>query len=398
MAEEKKEALKIEAQLDTSKLKQQAQQGMQDVVNEEKKVEAQSRQTSKAVDNIGQSGKNVGQALQQAGSQGTDALKKVGNEADKTAQKVANIEKSVKNINWGQALGAASRIASSDLGRGVGSAIGDSLGMSGEAQGLAGGAITGALGGAASMAWAGGPGMAVGALVGAASGLLNAAMEQQKAADMQIQAARENLIKREGIARSEISAYRREQDLELANKNYNIAKNAIAGMGMEELTGKESQLGNMRTAQQALIDQTKAQIEGYIKLAEESPGHLASAGEKIVELREQLAKYQEAMKYLDSIQGLVDARKVQLSKPETPVVEKVQLDTERIKGTESLLGMLQKEGQTRLSDSLTRVGGGVGYGSQMQSISSKVVDISKTLKDILNELKNPVANSDEGVF
>lgn len=385
MAEENKEQLTIEAQLDTSKLRNQARQGMQSVINEEKKVENQSRQTSKTIDNIGSS-------LNNASRQGTQALKQIGNEAERTAKRIDDIAKATKNINYGQALGAAARIAGSDFGRGVGSVIGDSMGMSSEAQGLAGGAITGALGGAASMAWAGGPGMAIGALVGAASGLLNAAQEQQKAADMQIQAARENLVKREGIARFEINAYRREQDLELANKNYGIARKAIAGMGMEELTGKEAQLGEMRKAQQGLIDQTKGQIERYIELSE-TPGFLASAGEKIAELRQKLAEQQEAMKYLDSIQGLVDARKVQLSRPE---VQKVQLDTEKIKGTESLLGMLGKEGQTRLSDSLTRVGGGAGYGSQMQSISSRVVDISKTLKSILETLKNPTASEYDG--
>ena len=299
MAEEKKEALKIEAQLDTSKLKQEAKNGFQQVSNEAKKVENQVKQTSKAVDGVGSS-------LNRASQQGTQALKQIGNEAERTAKKIDAIATATKNINYGQALGAAARIAGSDLGRGIGSAIGDSIGMSGEAQSLAGGAITGALGGAASMAWAGGPGMAVGALVGAATGLLNAANEQQKAADMQIQAARESLVKREGIARGEIAAYRREQDLELANKNYGIARKAIAGMGMEELTGKETQLGDMRKSQQAAIDLTKSQIERYIELSE-TPGMLASAGEKVAELRQKLAEQQEAMKYLNSIQALVDA-------------------------------------------------------------------------------------------
>ena len=67
---ENKEQLKIETELDTSKLKQEAQQGMQAVVNEEKKVENQSNQTSKAVDSIGQSGKNVGQLFLTTGPPG----------------------------------------------------------------------------------------------------------------------------------------------------------------------------------------------------------------------------------------------------------------------------------------------------------------------------------------
>lgn len=389
MAEER-EQLRISAELDTSKLKQQAQQGMQSVVNEEKKVEQQSKQTSKAIDAIGQSGKNAGQALQQAGSQGTQAMKQIGQEADKTVQKIDEIARATKNINYGHALGAAARIAGSDFGKGIGGLIGDSIGMSGDAQGLAGGAITGALGGAASMAWAGGPGMAAGALIGAASGLLNAAQEQRKAADMQIQAARENLTKREGIARSEIKAYRREQDLELANKNYNIAKNAIAGMGKEELADKEAKLGEMRNDQQALIDKTKSQIEGYIKVAEESPGTLASVGEKIAELREKLAEQQEAMKYLDSIQGLIDARKTQLSKPNTTKTEKNTADTTylknevkhhqaELKDQESFMGRVSN---VKLTDSLTKMGGGSGYGVQMQGINSYVSKMSGNVANI----------------
>lgn len=212
MADEQKEQLRISAELDTSKLKQDAQQGMQSVVNEEKKVENQSKQTSKAIDDIGkkgkdvgnalqqagnqaskaidsvtQAGKNAGQALQQSSNQGTEALKKVGNEADKTAKKIAGIDTSVKNIKLGQAIGLAGQFITSDTGKALGGYVGSQLGMSESAQGLAGSAIQGGLSGAATGAMLAGPmGAAVGGLIGAGTALITAGRELQKAADSQL--------------------------------------------------------------------------------------------------------------------------------------------------------------------------------------------------------------------
>lgn len=87
MAEEK-EQLRIEAELETSNLKQQAQEGMQTIVEAEKEVEEQSKKTSDAVDAIGTVGKEVGETLAKAGSKTAETLGKVSQSGKVAGQAV----------------------------------------------------------------------------------------------------------------------------------------------------------------------------------------------------------------------------------------------------------------------------------------------------------------------
>lgn len=264
MAEEKKEALKIEAELDTSNLKQQAQQGMQAVVNEEKKVENQSKQTSKAIDEIGKKGKEVGNAfqqagnaLEQAGNAGTQALKQVGQEADNTAKKIDEIAETTKRINLGRAFSVASQVANSDFGKAIGRDIGDKLGMDSSSQGLAGGAISGALSGAAMGAAFGPIGAAGGALLGAASGLIQAA-EAQK------QAARDLANSGEQRAKNILNQQLRNELNQSSQEEYNrVAANPYENVKTEGKPWYNNSGVEEVTAIQNAIDTLKWQMDGY---------------------------------------------------------------------------------------------------------------------------------------
>ena len=440
MAEEK-EQLKIEATLDTSKLKQEAKKGMQEVVNETKKVEQQAKQTSKAVDDIGTKGKDVGSALQQAGQQGTQALKQVGNEAEKTANKINDIDKSVKNLKLGQAIGIASRLANSDIGRGIGNAVGDSLGMSGSERGLAGTALQGGLQGAAMGAMVAGPwGAVVGGLAGAATGLIQAADEQKQAA-RELAASgenRANTIIRENL-RKEIAKDREDEFNRIAANPYETVKgNWYANGEVKEVT-----------AIQGAIDKAKWEIDGYkeeiqdavqalkdlnsIDTSNYSPedikDHNASIEEQARLYEEYSARLEEATKRLAAFEAL----QAQLANlpvgPEIPEHVKAQRDAEEaekkqaeekakkqaeaeakakadaeakaqkaldmnwkkeqqdlVKGYQSQISseesFLGRMNGFKLTDSLTQMGGGSGYGVQMQGINTYVKTISTNIAGI----------------
>ena len=431
MAEEK-EQLRISAELDTSKLKQQAQQGMQSVVNEEKKVENQSKQTSKAIDAIGQSGKNVGNALQQAGSAGTQAIKQIGQEADKTSQKIDEIVKTTKNINLGRAFGVANQIANSDFGKAVGSDIGNSLGLSNSAQGLAGGAITGALGGAAMGAAFGPIGAAGGALLGAASGLIQAA-EQQKEAARQLASSGEDragaILDRE--LKKELDQYSREEYDRVAANPYETVKTEgkpwYNNSGVEEVSTIQNAIDTLKWQIDGYKDEISesvanlkdlkytntnnmdadeiqgwnAEIEKEAKTYEEYTAKLEDANKRLaafIALQEQLSNLPVGPNIPDHIQAQRDAEAKAKAEAEAKAKEEynrqkafdtytIEQKKEKISSLQDtqlkpLESMMNGMASFRLTDSLTRIGGGAGYGVQMQGINRYVSSISNNIQTI----------------
>ena len=458
MAEER-EQLRISAELDTSKLKQEAKKGMQEVVNEEKKVEQQSRQTSKAVDDIGTKGKDAGNALQDAGSKGTQAIKQVGKEAEKTASKISDIDKSVKNLKLGQAIGVASRLANSDIGRGIGSAVGNSLGMSGSEMGMAGNALQGGLQGAAMGAMVAGPwGAVVGGLAGAATGLIQAADEQKKAARELAKSGeqRAGAILKENL-KKELAKDKEEEFNRIAADPFKMVKSDFYPNREEKEV----------TAVQGAIDKAKWEIDGYkeeiqdaiqalkdlnsINISNYSPedvaDHNASIEKEAQAYEEYSARLEEATKRLaafEALQAQLDNLPVG---PEIPDIVKAQRDAEAnatvgpeippeilaqreaeakaqeqfnkelrknwLKEMGDSAKALQNEAKEKLAsvngmagmkltDSLTQIGGGAGYGAQMQGISnyvqkvvSEVKNLNKTADSILNKM-DKIKN--EGVF
>jgi hypothetical protein len=403
------EKLKITAELDTSKLKQQAQQGMQSVVNEEKKVEAQSRQTSRAVDNIGQSGKNVGQALQQAGSQGTQAMKQIGQEADKTAQKIANIEKSVKNIKLNQGLGIASRLVNSEIGQGIGNAVGDALGMSDKDKTLAGEAAKGFLTGAAAGAAIGGPwGAVIGGLGNAAASLLKAGNELQNASKSEKEKA--DLAVFEG---------QKALDQQRAREQFaNLLANGSDNQLLEQLDYERNQLRQSDAGIKALQDRANRGTDDHgFALTTEAKVNLAKNLNDALEHRlrtlqniaaleaESARRDREAdarvAKFLADEENAANA----FVGPEIPENIRQQREADAVKEeqrrakaldmnwksqlkdslreNQSLIrsreSFMQNMGSTKLTDSMVQMGAG-GYGIQMQGINSYVRNMASSLE------------------
>lgn len=440
MAEDKKEQLKIEAELDTSKLKREAQQGMQSITQEAKKVETQANQTSKAVDNIGQSGKSAGQALQQAGQAGTQALKEVSQEANKTVQKIDEIAKATKNINMGRAFSVAANVANSDFGKAVGSDIGNSLGMSGSAQGLAGGAISGALGGAAMGAAFGPIGAAGGALLGAASGLIQAASAQKEAARELAKSGeqRARAILNQQL-KNELNRISEERYNEVAANPYEKitteGKPWYNNSGVEEVTaiqnaidalkwemgGYEDQiqwaadalrdLDSINTSDfdeenmklhndniekeakawedySARLEDAKKQLAAYIALQErlnnlpvgpELPDHIRAQRDA-----EEQAKKEAEAKAKAEAEAQAREEKNRQKAFDTYTIEQKKEKISNLQETQlkPLEAMMNGMSSFRLTDSLTRIGGGAGYGVQMQGINRYVSSISNNIQTI----------------
>ena len=114
-------------------------------------------------------------------------------------------------------------------------------------------------------------------------------------------------------------------------------------------------------------------------------------GERFSTIQANKGKIAQLQSLLDAADRAEAASKAKPTPtPTTPEkAPKVELpdNREKISSFSKLLSDTEKLGSVRLSDSLTRVGGGTGYGTQMNGIASKVNTITDTLKSILTELK-----------
>lgn len=418
--ENNEEKLRITAELDTSKLKQEARTGLQSVSNEAQKVENQFKRTSTSIDGVG---KSVAKASQQS----THALKQIGNEAEKTAKKIASIDTSVQNLKLGQAIGFANQFANSSLGKSIGGAIGNGLGMSETAQGMAGSVLGGALGGAQMGAMVGGvPGAVVGGLAGAASSLLTAGIELQKAAQKQIdklkqeqgdwidQKAKNAFInglegKTDADLRETLSREKQKQANlnrqmdELANASGVVASHEytyIPGKGQvitDSGINSSATLEKSRQISEAIAQNTKdrentleriALLEAEIaKRAKNQTSQIETDNDRMTWFNDFSAT--AANDYFNGVKKMHE--EIQASK-------KTQLDTlsKQENGISSLLGNIK--GDYKLSDALTRVGGGGGYGAQMSGVASNVTTIKNTLNSILTEIKLQKTQVTSGIF
>ena len=401
MADETKEQLRIEAELDTSKLPGQAKAGLTPLVTEEKRVETQAAQTSKAIDNIGNS-------LTKAGQTGTQALNKIGQEADKAAKKIASIDTSVRNIKLGQLFGVASRLAGTDLAKGLGNQIGNALGMGGETKGLAGAAITGALGGASMGAMAG-PLVAAGAaLAGAATGLIQASKELKQAATEQRQTAQskyESLVRAQDEMKAGKAWHDRlagftegltSEDASIRAKNRKKILAEIAQYETEN-SGLQNEIDwNRYTTDATSLDigakyKGKAKQEKLAELFGNSANFIASSMGTIADHEAKIADLRRLL-------GIPEP-KAQTAKETTQAAQKITLpdNSATIKSLQGMLSVADKMGNYKLSDSLTRIGGGFGgYGAQMSGVANNVSSIKSILTQMLAELRK--ADGANGVF
>lgn len=228
---ENKEQLRISAELDTSKLKQQAQQGLGQVVNEEKKVENQAKRASKALDNVGNSATKAAQ-------KGTQALKQMGNEAKTVTQNVDKLSNTVKSINFKQGLHMAGQAAQMLIPMATNYAVSSGAMDAGDAN-ILGSALQGGMQGAMMGSVLGPLGAAGGALLGAATALIQASDDLKEAAKKELD---KNL-----------------KDVELSEENYD---KIIADRKFNELLSTTNISG--ARAALSLEDSNQSEIQGRI--------------------------------------------------------------------------------------------------------------------------------------
>ena len=414
MAEDSnKEQLEIQAKLDTSQLKREAKQGLNEVVKEEKKVEQQSKQTSKAIDDIGQSGKKVGNALQQAGSQGADALKQIGQEADKTTSKINEIAKATKAINIRQGIGIATQILNSDAAKTIGGAVGKGIGMDDDAMSYLGGYASSVLGGAGTGAMLGSviPGIgtaigaAAGALTGAATYLITSAVEMENAAEAVKRSAEET---RKGNQENTEQIDKNEAEEKRVNDfvtKFQDLVNKGDFKGAERLLDKEESRATVaRNAANSLLHNEYFQSDN--KLYQEQVGNFNRAKTdlgRVSQLRNVLGNAQRVADVKEAQETAKKAQEAEQAKRKAEAEAKAKADEEaRFEKAKDMnwKASLQEEAKqyqsqisteesfmskiagTRLSDSLTKIGGGSGYGVQMQGINSYVSKMSGNIASI----------------
>lgn len=471
MAEER-EQLRISAELDTSKLKQQAQQGMQSVVNEEKKVENQTKQVSSSMNNLGNSAQS--------------AMRKVGNEAKQAARDVDNLAKSVKRIDFKQGMQlaghAATMIAPTVLNHAASSGA-----ISEEDSTIWQSAIQGGIAGAMMGSVVGPLGAAAGALAGAATNLLAASKEYknkvvkdaeessqrvkntEESFDKTIQARefsnwlgnasqdelRDELTKLEQAQsekqgqianeRKEIAWTQSEYEFEKANSrrgNNNIdLKNKTEKLNehqarLSEYIQAEAEIEAKRVAiKQRLLQaesreeaQTKAResiianmqhedklkteikgLEGQVRNGSEEEFNNIRNGliEAIKKNKEQMEKsakdgpafnkaHQELADNERKLNAVLKARQdvvhEQNEQEKTKYKNQIEGLQNELKDQESFMGRVSN---VKLTDSLTKMGGGSGYGVQMQGINSYVSKMSGNVANIKTTIEKCLTSIQE---
>lgn len=472
---ETKEQLKIQAELDTSKLKQDAKNGLNSVSNETKKLENDARSAGRVIDSIGTSAKGVGNAMASAGSQATSALKTVSSEAKNASSQVDNLAKSVKNINFKQTLGMVNQ-ALPTLAP-VGRAMGKALGMSDDQIGVAGGLVSGAMSGAMAGSAAGPWGAVIGGLAGAGASLLKAGEMLQKNAQDELQKSQANQKKEET----------RKENEEFLNKTANATPDQLAKMLLDEIQIKNEIQRQIDTnysddstglTGRGLVENLKKQNANYDKLEQERliseeririiRSRMGEVGNSLVSgnvpelktaeenrqrnlatlanisesekfanenenisqsvlaggadtyarlsneysqrLEEVTQKLNDSVGNQDEFNKLMKERNRLLEKSKivetayNEVVAKAeQAEQDAIKARETrqreqynLIANGMKDsastltnglGGMKLTDSLTRIGGGTGYATQMTGINKVVSDINENVASILKELQ-----------
>lgn len=377
---ESKEQLKIEAELDISKLKREAQQGMQSVANETKKVENQAKQASKAIDDIGASANKAAQ-------KGTQALKQMSNEAGKVTQNVEKLSQTVKNINFKQGLQVANQAINQLAPIAIGALTSSGV-MSQDAGEFTGNLISGTMAGAMTGATLGslaGPGVgtaigaAAGAITGAATTLLESSFKFKEAAELNAKNATEQ-------ANALVEGY----DKGKANKAFNdflstaTTEELRSELAKQEKSGKRSSfdVGYMREQ----LDWAKDQLAGakdkyetaaYAKIVEDYTKKLANAIEEETETQNKInaikAKIEITEKRAQAIAEAEEKRREQIKESQGKQIA----DIER-----------SKEESSKLRDIETQIKTG---GDVFEPI---MADLKERSKAAFQKMKDSVGDED----
>ena len=372
-----KETLRIEAELDTSKLKKDTKDAFTEVSKEEKKVENQSKQTSKAIDEIGQKGKNVANALQQAGNKGTQALRQVGNEAQKTTQKINEIAKAAKSINIKQGIQIAGQVANQLAP--LGQAAGKAAGMSDDQMGYIGSVLGGAASGAA-LGTMIAPG--VGTAIGAAAGSLTAAATSLLEASVNL---KESAKARDKNAQETASAIIEGYEKSKSNSQFNSFMADATPEALEAELKRQEREGKLASTEVGI---TRGLLDDAInKNKGETDKYKLNAGAKTIE--EYNEKLVKAIQKEEETQTKINAIKARLE-----AINKKKLSTEEAQQKildDIVTNNRQTAELTSLANQVRKNGGAESLLSDLQSkadMAFKAMQATKGTDDFQKNLEN----------
>lgn len=354
MAEEQK--LKITGEFDASKL------------NAAVNASAQNIKTKMA--DAANSMKSIGAEANNAASTGVRSLESAFERLNKQATLMRkNMHSAVIQLG-GQALNQAGNALSQ---------------MDSEGAQMTGGALTGAAQGAAMGAMLGPLGAAIGGITGAAAGLITSFSNLKARAD---EIKYDKISKAQDDYLSVLRAQRKEKQ---------IAE--FSGLSSE---GRSAKLEEMRDAvAKAREARDKAGKDLTYEITEENADAYNKAAAALKNLEERLAEFTNIDKKLTDqenksieeqkkkIEEITKARDAEQKKIDDEIRRKKLEDINtQISSTQSLANsILGAASNFKLTDDLTKIGGGTGYFNQMTGISDKVTQIISILKSQLDALK-----------
>jgi hypothetical protein len=413
--------LTVKFKVDTSEVKQGADEAKNKVKSAAQSMSSDVRQASSSMKSSLGDVQNAAQGIERATKSASNAVgqmeRQVSQSASRMSSDLSGVAQQIKNISARQA-GAMVARGLGMLGSAVTSYAENRMenGSPGQAgTKVAGAALSGAATGIA-MGSAAGPwgmliGGAAGALIGAAKAQREAADELKKAAQDRQRNAQDNLQKH--------AADLDERDRKAAvDRENNILINGIGKTWWQNKSTGETITGNDRIrkiqeGRQAEVDRISKERDDYIKAHRNDTGEdavkssirldlfdkdLARATERL----EALAPVVDALKKAE--QEAADAekkRKEKFEKASAALDEKVQAYAlkgqkeeikDEIRGKESTISELQSKLQGSISsplvgnlkvDSLTRIGGGRGYAAYNNSAANVQAKIENHLKELI---------------
>lgn len=430
----KKEVLKIEASLDTSKLKGQTRQATSEIKQQTSQIKTEANSVSKAVDGIGN-----------AASKSASQMQKITAETKKANQEAKNLEGSLGRLNQSMSqnkntFGNRSAIGFAAAGIAL---IGNQMSQSeNDNVSMAGSALTGAASGAMAGSVFGPWGMAIGGLIGAGASLLTASSELKKSAQALIDASNDrykntlsNVEQRqsEEVFRDVVKGY---QD-RIANKETrNVATDWLGkdiGTYQDQIKSADDEIERLRK----LNEENRSKI-GTVTRTDElkwisdrslEGGHYQKFTVSSVYSEKDFAKEQEEIaKQIDAQEKLRNISKQRLEifkdlldkSQQLTKNDAIQAAREDIKdkiGIQEGLLEFNRANQAdvkneisenksqedklvsdydkitgKLADSLTKIGGTSGYGAQKKDLGSQMGETQNQLKLTREALVNKLGN------
>lgn len=423
----KTQELKVKFKVDASEVQSGSNEAKNKVKDAAKTMESDVKNSSDAMkssfEGVVKSTEKISDATKTASNSVKQMEQQVATSSKAMEQNVDSVAEKIKNISARQVAGLASRGANIMAGQ-IQDAIGDTEGGSMAAAALRG-AGTGAM-----MGSIGGPiAAAAGALVGAATELTRAALEIKSAAQdrkiatlQNINAERESVIaeRKRRYDAKEVQGYI--DNLSVAESGESRAFSLRQARSFVEDKRREAEAAqqryeetalNMKVAPginaeavaKAIEDAKKAAQEAADAYAQVAPLQVAIAQaeeqakqELLVELQAIQKKNQaeaDAIRAAEENTKAWEARAAQATEEDltNQIInnldpEPTEEDTKSLADLQSRLnGALSRSASTP-SDSLTKIGGGVGYTDYNKSVESVQKTISDNLKTLIQNQSN----------